>query len=641
MKLSPSTTRFVSLFTLLASFIFGQSLSAQQSADIVLHNGKIVTVDKNLSVAQAVAVGDHKIIAVGQDADIMKLAGPNTQVIDLKGRTVVPGLIDTHRHMYNAAESNYGALFGPEDFHRYPVDWRGVSNKDDVLNQIKGLMDKYKFKPGQWIYFVNQLQFISGGTVEQAKILYDDLSRFDIDKVTPNNPVILSMGIPDFMGVFVNTKALDILMAQSGDFIKQYGRFWITPGGVMDGHLEPPASRLALPYTYDRDPAVLAKMYKGDMNELTSMGMTTVSTRLPKDSVDAYKLIESQGQSTVRVAYGVIEAFGSITNMKKDMLAYAKQVGTGTDKVWITGVGPTAVDGVTTRACTDQKRISAYGVIDSWFPSGQCHYDIEYRGAKGKSGAIKGNYYRDWTLNSGLTGLRFANTHVAGDKSHRLIFNIVEQIQQQKGPQATKDWAVDHCDMVNPVDFKRGAKLGIIFSCYVARSVEEGQAKNDSYGEKVAQTFLSPVKSLLDAGARVVLESDSASYIWNDIETTVTRKDKQGKVWGPQERVDRMIALQMITRWAADYVLRGDKLGSIEPGKTADILVLDKDYMTIPEEEIHTIQPQVNIFDGKIVYVHSQFAKEYNLQPPGVLVSSYKELVASRKPTTIRGLGGG
>src|SRR5262249_37532017 len=126
-----------------------------------------------------------------------------------------------------------------------------------------------------------------------------------------------------------------------------------------------------------------------------------------------------------------------------------------------------------------------------------------------------------------------------------------------------------------------------------------------------------------------------------DIETTVTRKDKKGKVWGPQERVDRTVALRMITRWAADYVLRGDKLGSIEPGKTADILVLDKDYMTIPEGEIHTVQPQINIFDGKIVYVHSQYAQENNFRPNGAFVSSYKELVANRKPTTIRGLGGG
>ena len=620
------------------SLLRGQE-PAPQSADMILHNGKVLTVDNNFSVAEAIR--GREIAAVGRNQDVLRLAGPNTLQVDLKGRTVVPGLVDTHRHMYNYAEGVYGGDFGPAELKRYPVDWRGVRTKDDVLNQIQGLMEKYKFKPGEWIYFVNQLMFISGGTVEQARILYDDLNRWEIDKVTPNNPVVLSMGIPDFMGVFVNSKALDILMPKYGDFIKEYGRYWINSGGQMDGHLEPPASRLVLPFTYNRAPEVLSTMYKKDMDELASMGMTTVSTRLPEDSVGAYKLLESRGEMTMRLGYGMIEAFGTVTNPKTGLAQYAKLIGAGSDKIWVTGVGPTAVDGVTTRACTDQKRMSAYGVIDGWFPSGQCHYDIEYRGAKSKAGPIKGNYYRDWTLHSGLSGVRFANVHVAGDKSHRLIFSLVEEIQRQKGPAATKDWAVDHCDMVNPADFKRAAKLGITFSCYVARSIEEGQAKADAYGEKIANTMLSPVKSLLDAGAKVVLESDTNSFIWEDIETVVTRKDKSGKVWGPQERVDRTIALRMITRWAADYVLRGDKLGSIEPGKLADLVVLDRDFMAVPEEELSDIQPQLTVFDGKMIFLHPQFAQEYNLKPANAIIASYKELTARRKPTTIRGLGGG
>jgi predicted amidohydrolase YtcJ len=136
---------------------------------------------------------------------------------------------------------------------------------------------------------------------------------------------------------------------------------------------------------------------------------------------------------------------------------------------------------------------------------------------------------------------------------------------------------------------------------------------------------------MLDAGAKVVLESDSNSYIWEDLEAAITRKDRNGKVWAPQERIDRPTTLRMMTSWAADYVLKGDKLGSIEPGKLADLLVLDKDYLTVPEDSIHTIQPQMTIFDGKIVYVHSQYAQENNLRPSGALISTYNDLVAQRK----------
>jgi predicted amidohydrolase YtcJ len=152
-----------------------------------------------------------------------------------------------------------------------------------------------------------------------------------------------------------------------------------------------------------------------------------------------------------------------------------------------------------------------------------------------------------------------------------------------------------------------------------------------AYGDKVANTMPSPLKSMLDAGAKVVMESDSNSYIWQDLEAAVTRKDRNGKVWAPQERIDRTTALKMMTSWASEYVLKPDKLGSIEKGKLADLLVLDKDYMTVPEDSIHTIQPQIVVFDGKIRYVHSDYAKANNLRPNGALISTYADLIKERK----------
>jgi predicted amidohydrolase YtcJ len=110
----------------------------------------------------------------------------------------------------------------------------------------------------------------------------------------------------------------------------------------------------------------------------------------------------------------------------------------------------------------------------------------------------------------------------------------------------------------------------------------------------------------------------------------MTRKDSKGKVWGPQERVDRITALKTGTIWAAEYILKGNQLGSLETGKLADLVVLDRDYMAIPVEQIHEIQPQVTVFDGKIVFVHSQFAQEYNLRPAGAVVSTYEALMARR-----------
>jgi predicted amidohydrolase YtcJ len=151
-----------------------------------------------------------------------------------------------------------------------------------------------------------------------------------------------------------------------------------------------------------------------------------------------------------------------------------------------------------------------------------------------------------------------------------------------------------------------------------------------AYGNEVANTYPSPLNSMLKAGGRVVLESDSGSYIWEDFHAAVTRKDEAGKVWAPQERIDAPTALKMFTRWAAEYVLKADKIGSIEKGKLADLVVLDQDMLTIPGDDLEKIQPQVTVFDGKIVFVHTNFANEYNLRPAGAVVSTYADLIKRR-----------
>ena len=128
-------------------------------------------------------------------------------------------------------------------------------------------------------------------------------------------------------------------------------------------------------------------------------------------------------------------------------------------------VTPSAVDGAATRACTNQKRLTAYGALDQFWPVGQCYTDREYRGAAGRGTSVAANYFQEWTLESGRHGVRFANAHVAGDRSVANLLGMIEQIQKEKGSEATKGWAFDHCFMVNPADLPRAGKLGLTFSC--------------------------------------------------------------------------------------------------------------------------------------------------------------------------------
>lgn len=626
--------RLICFVVLSASWLAGQQRAEPKAADIVLHHGTILTVDANFPSAEAVAISGGKFTAVGRNDDVLKLAGPNTLAIDLKGRTVIPGLVDTHRHIHSEAMA-YGRDLPEPQLAAYAVDWRGVRSKDDVLNQVRGIMDKYRFKHGEWISFEDKIGFTQMGanSATEAKIIMDDLNRWELDKVTPNNPAVFTIGIPDFNGVLVNSKAIDIIWAKYGNFIKQNGRYWIDSSGRPDGHLEPPVARIAKYLLPQPAPEVLAPLYKKNIEELNSMGITTVSTRLPQESVAAYKLLESRGEMNLRMGYGMEWIFGNVTDLKTGLKDLGKQMGTGTDHLWITSASPTAVDGARTRACTNQKRLVAYGAIDKWWPMGQCHTDIEFKGAAGKAAPITSNYFRDWIVESARNGVRMANIHVAGDRATGLFLDIVERIQKEMGPAATKGWGIDHCFLMNPDDFKRAARLGILFSCYLFH-IEDASEIAQAYGDKVANTFLEPIQSMINAGVKVSFESDRPVYEWNDIGLTLTRKDKQGKVWGPQDRVDKSTALKMITRWASEYVMKEDKVGSIEAGKLADLAVLDRDYMSIPPEEVSKIQPQMTIIDGRIVFVHTKFAEEYNLKPAGAVVTTYQDITSQRGRST-------
>ena len=648
--LASISATMLTIFALIAATGMVPQVAAQQ-ADIVLHNGKVLTVDKSFSIAQAVAVTGNKISAVGTNEAVLASAGPNTQRIDLKGRTVIPGLIDTHLHITGPGPYFSMKVVPVEKRRNFVVDWRGVKTKEDVLNQIRGILSRYKIPKGEWIAFSNQLSFAGltgdiGAKTAHAKILYDDMTRYDLDKVLPENPAMFTMGVPDENAMFVNSRAIEILWAKHGNFIKKYGRFWIDQGGQPDGHLEPPATRLMLNlYAPKLTPEEMAPGTLSRLEELSAQGHTTISTKMRVNGTDAYKLLEKAGTQPVRLGYGHgWDFFGSVEDMA-DMKQFAGQMGSGTDMNWVVSVSPSSVDGASTRACTNQKRTKAFGAIDDWFPVGQCHTDNEYRGGSKRPANIAGNYFQDWIMAMPNYNLRLANDHVAGDRSVANLLSMIERIQAQKGKDATKNWSFDHCTMVDPKDFARAARLGVMFSCAPKYIQDVAPFAESSYGAQVANTFVVPAKSLIKAGARVVYEADRDTYAWEDLELFLTRKAENGKVYGPQEKLNKEETLRSITSWASEYLLKPEKIGTLEVGKLADIVVIDKDYLTIPDEQVSEIQAMLTIFNGKMVFVHTDFAAENNLRPTGAIVSTFKELKARRPQRSIEaqlvGEGGG
>ena len=623
MKRTCVEKHFAAAARLICSLVLATGWLAAQAPDLILNNGKVLTVDSSFSIAQAVAITGNTITAVGSSADVMKLKGPNTQVIDLKGRTVTPGFMDTHRH-YSAD----GTIEGEVERTVFRVDWGAVKTKEDVLTQISQIIQKYKFKPGEWIHFSNSVGFMglaTPTTVLHGKILFDELNRWELDKAAPNNPIIMSEGIPEYNGLLVNGVAMDILWKEYGDFIKQNGRYWIDSAGRPDGHLESIATRpIMMVYMPHPTAQAQAPGFRKIQEALAAMGLTTVSGRYPKYRVESLQLLEQRGQLLSRVAYGLEDEFGVIKDLDAGLRAHRGTVGSGTDKIWITSIAPSSVDGSGSRMCSNQAKNSK-GAIDHLYPMGQCYQDAEFRGAAKKSAPMPKNYYQDWVMASAQYGIRFANTHMSGDRSVALFLKMVGEAQQKFGPASTKNWASDHCDLVNPADLPTAAKLGIRFSCY-PNAVNNGPEVAENFGDKIANTFTGPLKSMINAGLKVSYEGEGAQTVWDGLYAFVTRKDENGKVWAPQEAIDHQTALKMATIWGAEYILKPDKLGSIEKGKLADILVLDRDFLTIPSDDIKNVRPVATIFDGKIVYLRTDFATEYSLRPQGAIISTYDEL---------------
>jgi hypothetical protein len=369
----------------------------------------------------------------------------------------------------------------------------------------------------------------------------------------------------------------------------------------------------------------MAGIFKMATDEIIAEGMTTISTRLPVYAENTFHFMEQQGIQNVRLAFGFETYFGRMDFGATGLKDAGALMGKGDNWVWPISAAPSAIDGSGNRMCVAATRADPTSPLDAWWGSnGQCLNDIEYKGPKGAP--ISANYFREFLETAARDGARLANTHAAGDRSVKLVLNLMDEMQQKYGPQATRGWALDHCRMVDPADMPRAAKLGLMFSCEFSLG---GEAAAKMYGDKVANSFPSPAKTMLKNG--VIVASEAGGF--GGLETSITRKDRNGKVWAPQERLTREEALIVKIRNASIYTMRGDKLGTLEPGKLADFVVLDKDYMTMPEDDISELKALWTVIDGKPVFADPSFVAENGAMTkgPGTVVSTLADLRLRRK----------
>ncbi len=594
---------------------FAQNLPPEliRYPEAILHNGKIVTVDDKTTstnpgtIVQALAIRDGRILALGANNRILALKGPKTEIIDLRGRTVVPGIIDTHYHAMEYTMDHWGRNL-PE--LRKPAikgrEWAELrkATLETVQAEVK------KAQPGEWIWVRLPNRVMRDGKQVDIKVAMTDLKMFnkeELDKISPDHAIFIQAGN---RGLF-SSRALEAFKRHYGaldEEISEDGIVWsasirrsLQTDIILDGKLP-----------------LLADLYKKEQEELAAYGVTTWSSSTSAlNTIRAYRLLDQKGEMVVRFAYGLGSLITGTSQGPAMVRGYMELVeGQGSEYLWPNGISLVSADG-------------SYPQLKS---SADAPAEIKSREMTRLDG---GDYRRKVLEEIVARGLRFSNTHVAGDATLDQVMDVIEEGSKKAGMSPEQIQArrhsVDHCTMnPRPDQMPRLKKLGILVSCSPKYIENASPEVLRDYGEKYLN-WVAPAKSLIEAGVKTVLETDihftPTKGPFHYLELLVTR-EVNGKVYAAREKIDRVLALKMGTVWASEYVLKENVLGSLEPGKFADLLVLNRDYLTVPEGEIGTVAPVLTMVSGKIIHENSalrgrtrgpQVAEFGGKEAPGVI----------------------
>ena len=546
--------------------------------ELILTNGQILTVDEDFSIMEALAIRNGRILATGSNGDIEALAGPGTQRRDLHGRTVIPGIIDSHAHLQDMALNQFAAdvaAIEPKyrDFST-PAKVEG-NTVDEILENIRKIVaDRSR---GSWV------RVTLAEPQKMGPPFYEQVRRQQLDAISPNNPLAVKVhGILDV----IDTEIIDAMRAYFG-YLPAEAEHDRT--GTLSGRVDTTIMRSVIgDLLIERPFDSLYAAYRKQLQLWASYGVTTWSSGItPLRALSVFREMERRREMPIRSALthsvGVAvypdagefyKRLGDVTNM-------------GTDMLWYPGIGVVNVDGSFESVCTTLNRANPCLIAR---PD-----DVKRR-----------------ALFEGIkAGNRVTGTHTGGDLAVDHMLDVIEEASKAAGMTIeqirAKHHTIDHCTFSpRPDQIERAKRLNILWSCGANFIDTDAADAARWYGEKYANTWVVPAASVLKANGRLAGHGEGVrnGHYFDNLEMLLTRKDSQGRVWGPQEAIDRTALLRMYTIWSADYVGREDRLGSLEPGKFADLVVLDRDYMTIPHEEFSEITPLLTMVNGDLVYEH-------------------------------------
>jgi hypothetical protein len=563
--------RFAALSLLLAALA-----AAQVHPDAVYYNGKIITVSEAQPAAQAFAVAGNRFAAVGSDKQVLALAGPKTKKVDLKGRTVVPGLIEAHTHPVGAAMSERDVPV--------PV-MRTIPEVQEFMRKEAARLppDRIIFAPKVYPSRLQERRYPT---------------RYELDAVTGTRLAMSDNGYASVLNSALLAKlniTRDTPQPDNGKIIKDARG---EPTGLILGatHILGPLRR-SRPQTYQDILWAIRAMNKA----YNAVGITSTCDRgQGAEGVRAYQETRNKGELTVRtnISY-MISLRGGPKEVREQMTAIPLVTGMGDE--WVR-IGPikTVVDGGILLG-------TAY-MREPWGDKTQIYgyVDPDYRGVLGVS---KENLV-EMARTANQLGWQMT-AHTAGGGAVDLLLDAYEAANRDR-PIRDRRFTITHGNFANADSIERSRRMGVLWDCQIAWHHLDGPALKEAFGPERMKQFV-PFRTMIDAGLLVAGGSDhmirfdarnaiNPYHPFYGMWMAITRKGVDGAPLTPGERITRMEALKM---WSINgaYMTFEEKLkGSIEPGKLADFAVITKDYLNCPEDEIKDIEAVATVVDGRLVY---------------------------------------
>lgn len=548
------------------------SCTKKEPADLVLMNGKIVTVDDKKPEVQALAVRGDVIVALGNDKRIKSYISQATQVIDLKGNLAIPGFIDAHGHFTGLGSS------------KMRLDFMHVKDWDEVISMVKKAVQKAQ--PGEWIL---------GRGWHQEK--WDKIPEPNVDglpfhhllsKISPDNPVLLSHASGH--SSFANAKAMELASVTKKTLNPPGGEIVKDSAGNPIGVFRETAQRLLHRPFSDYQEKRTTEQIKAEqrqevelaIEECLKKGVTSFhDAGSPFETIDLFKEFAKEGKLRMRLWVMIRDSNERLN-----------------------------------------QRLPGYRIIGM----GENHLTVKaikrsIDGALGPHGAWLLKPYEDLPSSTGLNTSTVESVketariaiendfqlcvHAIGDRANQETLNIFEEAFKAHPDKKDLRWRIEHSQHLHPDDIPRFGQLGVIASMQGIHCTSDGPYVLKRLGERRAEEGAYVWQKLMKSGVIICNGTDVPVEDIDPIAcfyATVTRKMKDGTVFYPEQRMSRKEALRSYTYNCAYAAFQEDKLGSLSPGKLADIVVLSKDIMTAPEDEILNTQILYTIVGGKVMY---------------------------------------